>query len=260
MRHILFILFIVAMGFNCVAQNNKGISSNEVNRVRKELVNQVLNPMRQTAYELERDINNAEALYSRLKDREYTAVAAQPGESDDLEAYLRGFSSLQDMFRENDKSYDRVLNRIRSSDGSDLRTLYLLIFAMNHSLKVPYDETTNNLYIEQAADSHALLEGHEADYSKLVSQINDYNYYMFELARIFTAFDEELDNYRPADWQSTYDYMKDLLNREDAMYLFDVPFTQEMLYNYIHSSGNMPDNYKKVLYDSNPDAFPDYKY
>ena len=124
MKHMIFILFFVAMGFTCVAQNNKGgIDNNEVNRVKKELVNQVLNPMRKTAEQLERDINNAQALYNKLKDRKISlATTPQTGE-DQLENYL-GQLSFDDMFEMSEGKWfvkQDVLDVINNEPEPDLK-------------------------------------------------------------------------------------------------------------------------------------------
>lgn len=248
MKHIIFILF-VAMGFTCVAQNDKGsIDNNEVNRVRKELVNQAVTPMRRMADQLERDINNAQSLYNRLSNRKYSITSLVSQGDNNLEEYLNSFPSLEEMFAENANDDGFVLEQIGNGDSSDLRTLYQLIFEMKQSLTEPYDESSNNKFIKEAANSRALLPQHKQEFDKLVSQINDYNYYMFELARLFVAADE--DQYSKTAEQ--------LVKDEDAEYLLEVPYTSKMLRLYRQKRGALNQREKAELKNACSDAFPDF--
>lgn len=252
MKHIIFILFFVAMGFTCVAQNNKGgIDNNEVNRVKKELVNQVLNPMRKTAEQLERDINNAQALYNKLKDRKISlATTPQTGE-DQLENYL-GQLSFDDMFEMSEGKWfvkQDVLDVINNEPESDLKKAYLFVLDMKESLNEPYSEESNNGFIKEATNvKSAILPSHKVEFDKLVSQINDYNYYMFELARLFVAADE--DKYRKT--------AEELVKDEDAEYLLEVPYTSKMLRLYRQRRGVLKPSEKAELKTACSDAFPDF--
>lgn len=252
MKHIIFIMCFVAMGFTCVAQNNKGgIDNNEVNRVKKELINQVLTPMRKTADQLLQDINSAHALCDKLKDRKLSiATSPQTGENH-LEDYLEQVS-FNDMFKmEDGKWYVKqdVLDMVNDEPESAIKKAYLLVLDMKESLNEPYNEESNNRFIKEAANvKGAILPSHKADFDKLVSQINDYNYYMFELARLFVAADE--DNYK----KSVIQLVKD----EDAKYLLDVPYTCITLSTYIDNKGKLTPNKKAELKTACSDAFPDF--
>ena len=252
MKHIIFIMCFVAMGFTCVAQNNKGsIDNNEVNRVKKELINQVLTPMRKTADQLLRDIHNAEALCDKLKDRKLSIVASPQTGDSQLEGYLEQVS-FNDMF---EKKYGKwfvkqdVLDMVNDEPESAIKKAYLLVLDMKESLNKPYDEESNNRFIKEAVNvKDAILPSHKADFDQLVSQINDYNYYMFELARLFVAADE--DNYQKSVIQ--------LVQDEDAKYLLDVPYTCITLRTYIDNNGKLTHNKKTELKTACSDAFPDF--
>ncbi len=251
MKHIIFVLFFVAMGFNCIAQSNKGLDNNEVNKVKKELVNQVINPMRKTADQLLRDINNAQALYDKLKDRHFAVTTSSQFGEKKLEEYL-GQLSFEELFEaESGKWFvkSNVLDIINNEPDSDLKRTYLLALDMKESLNEPYNEETNNQYIKEAAKlKEFILPSHKADFDKLVSQINDYNYYMFELARLFVAADE--DKYRKTP--------EELVKDEDAEYLIDVPYTYKMLRLYRQRRGQLNPEEKTELKNACSDAFPDF--
>ena len=251
MKHIIFVLFFVAMGFNCIAQSNKGLDNNEVNKVKKELVNQVINPMYKTADQLLRDINNAQALYDRLKDRHFSVATSSIVGEGQLEEYLGQFS-FDDLFEAEEGKWfvkQDVLDVINNEPESELTQVYLLVSDMKESLNEPYNEETNNQYIKEAAKlKEFILPSHKADFDKLVSQINDYNYYMFELARLFVAADE--DKYRKTP--------EELVKDEDAEYLMKVPYTSKMLRLYRQRRGQLKPEEKTELKNACSDAFPDF--
>lgn len=249
MKHIIFILFLVAAGFNCVAQNNKAIDNNEVNRVRKDLVQQVKNPMNKMAEQLAKDINSAQALCEKLKNRKFEAMPSPSSQGENkLEEYLNSFSTLEEMFAENTDQEGYVLEQISTGDNPELKTLYQLIFAMKQSLNEPYDEASNNKFIKEASNNSSLLPQHKPEFDKLVSQINDYNYYMFELARLFVAADE--DKYSKT--------AEELVKDEDAEYLMEVPYTSRMLRLYRQRKGQLNVREKTELKNACADAFPDF--
>ena len=251
MKQIIITLFFVAMGFNCMAQNNKCIDNSEVNRVKKGLVNQVVKPMRATADQLLRDINNAQTLYDKLKDRKLSTVTSPQTGDSRLEGYLEQVS-FNDMFEMEDGKWfvkQDVLDMVNDEPESSIKKAYLLVLDMKKSLNQPYDEESNNRFIKEAVNvKDAILPSHKADFDQLVSQINDYNYYMFELARLFVAADE--DNYK----KSVIQLVKD----EDARYLIDVPYTCITLRTYIDNKGRLTTNKKTELKTACSDAFPDF--
>lgn len=251
MKHLILIVFVVAMGFTCVAQNNKSIDNNEVNTVKTKLKKYVIKPMSNIADQLERDLNNAQTLYDKLKERNFNFTSPTAQGENKLEEYLNSFSSLKEMFDENVDQDGYVLEKISNGDNPDLKSLYQLIFAMKQSLSEPYDEVTNNQYIKAASNNNAVLPQHKPEFDKLVSQINDYNYYMYELARLFVAADE--DNYRKS--------VKELVKDEDAEYLLEVPYTSEMLRLYCERGKRgeeLTPEKKAELKTACSDAFPDF--
>ena len=251
MKQIIIILFSVAMGFNCMAQNNKNIDNNEVNRVKKELVNQVVKPMRTTADQLLRDINNAQALYNKLKDRRISIATTPLAGESQLENYLEQLS-FDEMFEMEEGKWlvkQDVLDVINSEPDSDIKKAYLLVLDMKESLNEPYEEESNNQFIKESAKvKDAIRPQHKQAFDKLVSQINDYNYYMFELARLFVAADE--DKYRKNAEQ--------LVKDEDAEYLLEIPYTSKMLRLYRQKRGELNQREKAELKNACSDAFPDF--
>ena len=120
---------------------------------------------------------------------------------------------------------------------------------MKESLNEPYSEESNNGFIKEATNvKSAILPSHKVDFDKLVSQINDYNYYMFELARLFVAADE--DKYRKT--------AEELVKDEDAEYLLEVPYTSKMLRLYRQRRGVLKPSEKAELKTACSDAFPDF--
>lgn len=252
MKHIIIILFFVAMGFNCVAQNDTGIDNNAVNRVKKELIKQVLNPLNQTADQLLRDINNAQALYSRLKDRHWGVETSSQLEENKLEDYLSQFS-FGELFEEDDNKWfvkSDVLDVINNEPDSNLKRAYLLVLDMKESLNEPYNEETNNQFIKDATElKEFILPSHKAGFDSLVSHIKDYNFYMYELARLFAAADD--DKYSKT--------VEQLVKDEDAPYLMEIPYTSKMLRLYCErGKKGLTSEEKDELKTACPDAFPDF--
>lgn len=249
MKHIIFLLYFVAMGFNCIALNNKGIENNEVNKVNKELTNKVIVPMKNTADQLQRDIDNAQALYDKLKDRHFPIATSTQLEENNLEGYLSQLS-LGELFEKRGDGWfvkPEVSDVINNEPDSDLKKAYRMIIDMKESLNEPYNEESNNQFIKDATKlKESILPSHKPDFDKLVSQINDYNYYMFELARLFAAADE--DEYNTD--------AKRLAKDEDAGDLLDIPYIFKMLELYIRKGGKLNPEEKAELMNACSDAFP----
>lgn len=246
MRKIILILLATVVSFAVNAQNAK-----DINSVKKNLQDKVVTPLKQKAANLDVEINDAQILYDKLKNRSYKIVSSN-SENSSLDEYLGNFQSLKELFAGKDKGIDFVLEQIEKADGSNRKNAYLLVIGMKKSLDNPYDETSNDRFIKDAKIfRNEILPKHLEEYDKLVSQINDYNYYMFELARLFVAADE--DKYSKTAEQ--------LVKDEDAPYLLDVPYTKDMLELYINSKKNEKDlspEKKAELKAACSDAFPDF--
>lgn len=250
MKHIVLAMLYIAMGFTCVAQDNKEITNKDVNEVKAKL-EQVLIPMREKAENLLRDINSQQAICDKLKDRIYDVSSFSSQGNVNLEEYLAGFSTLKEMFKEDSITHGGVLEQINNSANSDLKSLYQLIFAMNQSLSKPYDEASNNQYIKEASNNTGILPKHKPEFDSLVSKVNDYNYYMYELARLFEAAKE--DNFQKEIGQ--------LVKDEDATELLAVPYTAETLKTFFEDHkkhGDLSSEKKKELKTACPNAFPDF--
>lgn len=237
-------MLMVAVGFTCRAQDNKA-----VNNIRKSLTQQVIVPMRKTATDLERRLTEVQGIYDRLKDRKYTSP-------DDLKDYLNDLT-FDEMFDELDpgteewKSYVRkaVEDSVANAPESEFKRAYLRAFAMKKSLNVPYNKETNERFITDAAEIKGIiLPAHAQGFEELADRIDDYNYYMFELSRLFVAADE--DKYCKR--------VEILVKDEEAEELLKVPYTAGMLRMYLKKKGQLTPAQKAELKQSCPEAFPDY--
>lgn len=243
MKQILCILMSVAIGFTVSPQTD-----GEINDLINLLNQQAAGSMNIEIERIQTELQKARTLNDRLKNRlSISGTTAMQG-NNQLEVFLSGFSDFDELFVKNaDGNHVRgnVMEVIKKSDDSELRQAYLEAFDMNESLNVAYDEETNDRFIKDADNvKPRLLPAHQPGFDKLVSLISDYNFYMYELARLFTAADK--NKYVKSAGQLAKD--------EFASYLMDVPYTARMLQTYIENKGQLED--KEELKKSCPDAFP----
>lgn len=163
-----------------------------------------------------------------------------------IEDFISQFPSIYDLYGD-----ERSMQYLKDAPDSDLKRTYLLILDMIASLNNPYDEITNDQYIKDAAIYKTLIvDNHIKEFNDLVSQINDYYFYMLELAKVFEAADK--DNYETK--------AEKLAVEEEADFLIYVPYTIKVLKEYIKNKGDLPKSIQIELGKSCPKAFPKYKY
>lgn len=290
MKHVIILLFFLAMGFTCVAKNNNRIDYKVVDKVRKELDEKVLTQMKDSAAWLENEVYKAQASYDKLKDRRYDASTqtGNPNDSNDVSG-LKAFPSIDEMFyvEEDDDELDngyhvkkrsykeklkahKTIEKLEVSGvrtapnvrlAYNVKTAYQTIIDMKLSLNTLYDKATNDQYIKDADEIRGyVIDQHKPSFDKLVSQINDYEYYMYELARMFVVYDETEQKLTAADLKNAKkvdDYIQKLLTQEKALFLLDVPYTRNILYEYILLNGEISDGLKNDLKEACADAFTD---
>lgn len=237
MKKLILIFILAAVGFNCEAKEPK------IDEIIKDM-SPVVTSLEDSVKRLEADLTAAKELYNKIKDRKYVLPSALPDENS-VETYLDSFDSLKEMFAKG----NQVRDKLYESSESKLCAAYGYILHMIGTLSRPYEEPMNNQYIEFGPKlAEFVRPKHKEEFDRLLNHINDYNYYMFELARMFVAADSD-------------GYNKDietLVKDEDAPYLLEVPYTSEMLEMYIREKGKLPQDAKAELYKSCPDAFPDF--
>jgi len=227
----------------------KKANQKNVDIIISNIQDNVLPSLAEDTIRLQKEIDKTIEKINQIKGRKFVkrTVCA------DTKNILAGYASIAEI-------HDNAVHIIREaqlSDNDETTQACLLTIDMVESLYQAYDEKTNARFIEKASACKGILQ--ESVYDDLVEKINDYNYYMFELSRIFDAFNNSKKDLRPSEWKSIDDYMRTLLKSEDAEYLFDVPYIHDVLHEYIHWRGQLPENLKHELYRACPDAFFDLK-
>lgn len=232
-------LIFICLLFSLGSQAQKKANQKAVDNLSTSIQNNVINPLNAEVTNLQNQIDAIQLKIERIKNRRF--VKRTNGNSMD---FLSKYATFAEIYEDRENIKDNL-----STDESGIAQTYLLAIKMKESLERVYNEKTNAQYIEQASSCKAILPQHRAEFDELVSMINDYNYYMFELARLFVAADE--DGYKTS--------AKALADREDASYLIKVPYTKKVLTEYITRRGVLPQNYKFDLKKGCPDAFSELK-
>lgn len=242
MRYISFVLIALLCCLGSYAQTNKKVKQGTIDALCNSIKNSAIDPLDNEIQSLQEQIESAKLQIERIKNRKFT----KKSEGDDIEQILSGYASLNEVYQDRNN-----LREILGSDEGDMAQTYLLIIDMIESLEKAYNEKTNAQFIERSSKYRSVLPQHNTnnEFDELVSMVNDYNYYMFELARLFVAADE--DNYKAS--------AKALTDREDAPYLMKVPYTKKVLTEYIKKHGILPRTYKLDLQNGCPDAFSELK-
>lgn len=242
MKYISLVLIALFCCLGSAAQSNKKVKQATIDALCNSIKNSAIDPLDAEIQSLQDQIESVKSQIERIKNRKFT----KKSEENNTEELLSGYGSLNEIYKNRNNLRDLL-----DSDDSDMAQTYLLIIDMEESLGKAYNEKTNAQLIERSSKYSSVLPQHNTngEFDELVSMVNDYNYYMFELARLFVAADE--DNYRSN--------AKELTDREDAPYLMKVPFTKKVLTEYIRKRGLLPYNYKKDLQNGCPDAFSELK-
>jgi len=248
MRTLLIILLSIFVSLSSYAHAKKANQKN-FDIISTNIQNNVLPYLAEDTVRIQKDIEKTIDNINRIKDRKFVKRMS----SADAENILKSYASIAEIH----ENKSNIIRKLRSSGNNNKSQTCLLALDMIESLYQPYDEMTNAQFIEKQSVCKGILK--DEVYDNLVRMINDYNYYMFELARVFEAYNNSKKDLRPSEWNSIDDYMLTLLKNEDAEYLFDVPYTHDMLHEFIHFRGDLPENLKSELYRACPDAFSDLK-
>lgn len=238
MKKIISTIILLIVSFPIVeAQLNQAIinASDNLKKVIKELSAQ--NEI------LDKEIQELQSIYDEFSERSFSP---QSKTSENLQEYLGNFATLSDLI----VASGEVTEILNGAPDSGLKDDYLLILEMNNSLNRPYDDNSNDRLIKLSKKINNVLPQHQAEFNQLLANINDFNYYMFELARLFRSAQE--NNFPKTNIEQ---FTKD----EDAHYIWMVPYTRRMLEKYIKKNGQLSIKDRKELYNSSPDAFPDFK-
>lgn len=238
---IIFLSLIVTLG--SFAQSNNNMSKSEIATLNKEL-EKVLEIFDR---EIE-NLNNEIAAVKAKIDSIQAIKSLGETDEDNIGDILSDYESLEEVYKDSKKLWN-----ILSTNGNDMAKTYRLVIDMQESLTKVYDEKTNSELIDRAERYNEVLDKHNDEFKKLVEKINDYNFYMFELARLFTAAEE--DGFQKS--------AKELAKREDAEYLMDVEYTRIVLQEFIESGKNgenLKDQTVWELQNGCPDAFSDFDF
>lgn len=239
MRYLVLTLITLMCSLGIFAQSSK-VKQSTVDKLSENVKLNAIDPLDNEIQSLQNQILSIKLQIDRIKNRKFTKKT----EGGNLQELFSDYESFDDIYKDRDYLLEQL-----ESDNSDIAHAYNLAIKMKESLEKAYNEKTNTELMEEASTYKTVLPQHQSAFDELVSMVNDYNYYMFELARLFVAADE--DNYRAN--------AKELTDREDAPYLMNVPFTKKVLTEYIRKKGVLPYNYKKDLQNGCPDAFSELK-
>ena len=151
-----------------------------------------------------------------------------------------GSMTLQDVIN------DQKLRKSLETNQSPLAQAYLTICRMGESLNKIYDKKSNEEFKASIDKVDSLvLEQHKADFEELASNINDYEFVMSELARVFRLVDKKGD------------VKEDQLRQENELvYIDKIPYAKNTLTVYIGKR----DPERKELCEKIKEIYPDFHY
>lgn len=240
MRYRLLMLTALMCSLGSFAQDNKKVKQKTVDALSTDIKKNAIDPIDNEIQSLQDKIDAIKLQIEQIKNRKFTSRSGCVN----IQELLSGYETLSDIYDDRDQ-----LREVLESDESDMAQTYLLAIDMRESLEKVYNEDTNTRLVERSSACQTVLPRHKEAFDELVMFVNDYNYYMFELARLFVAADE--DNYKTNAMVLTV--------REDAPYLMYVPYTKKVLMEYIRKGGVLPLTYKLDLKRGCPDAFSGLK-
>lgn len=239
MRYLALTLLVLMCPWGLFAQSNK-VKQSSVNKLSESVRINAIDPLDNEIQSLQNQITSIKSQIDRVKNRNHTKKPAG-GNIQDL---LSDYTSLHEIYLNRADLLDRF-----ESDGSEMAQTYSLAIRMMESLEKVYNKTTNAQLINSASLHKAVLPKHRQAFEELVTMVTDYNFYMYELARLFVAADE--DNYKSS--------AKDLTDRENAPHLMNVPYTNRVLTKYITGGGILPQIYIVELKNAKPETFSGLK-
>lgn len=240
MKYILTLIVGAVVCLGGMAQNRNSIGKT-VESANRDLA-EILKTLEDENARLDDKIREMETKIAKYSDRKYKRTPTTTLGS--LEEYLAGFDTFEDMLNHHADI------KITNYPESQLKSDYMLILEMQNSLRKPFDADSNSDFIDKASSITSVLEKHEGEFKKLTEHLNDYNFYMYELARLFEAARE--DGYKTK--------AKDLVETEDAKYLMEVPYTRTMLDNFVRGRGELVNSDIEALKKSCPGAFSEFEF
>lgn len=176
---------------------------------------------------------------------------------DFLEEYLGKYESLT-----KDLLVDESLKSVLVSfPESPLARVYLKIIEMNESLQTVYDKSKNDEYkkfVENSPNDSLLLEKHLAGFKDLASNIQDYRFVVFELARVFKI----IDGMNGAKGDIIRSKLKE---KEETEYIDKIDYAQKAIDAYINAKGDINnsiaairDKIKEEWSKACPEAFSEH--
>ena len=152
-----------------------------------------------------------------------------------------GSMTLQDVIN------DQKLRKSLETNQSPLAQAYLTICRMGESLNKIYDKKSNEEFKASIDCVRSLvLERHKDEFEELASNINDYEFVMSELARVFRLVDKNGDN-------ATVDQLS---QENELVYIVKIPYAKNTLTDYIDKSNNA----RRELCEEITKVYPDFGY
>lgn len=152
-----------------------------------------------------------------------------------------GSMTLQDVIN------DQKLRKSLEANKSPLAQAYLTICRMDESLNKIYDKKSNEEFKASIDSIRSLvLEQHKAVFEELASKINDYEFVMSELARVFRLVDKKGDN-------ATVDQLS---KDNELVYIVKIPYAKNTLTDYIGKSNPK----RRELCQEINEIYPDFGY
>lgn len=156
--------------------------------------------------------------------------------------FLFHYGSLNELIKDSVKVRD-FLKWLPTT--SEYAQAYLTVFDMSASLYTIYDAKTNNKYCDGIAGlREKIAEKYRDEFDELSSKIKDYNFVMFELARVIAIIDKSKS-------QVTYNLLK---KKGETEFLDNIPYAKKCLNDYIGVKSKRQE-IKRELKKACPEAF-----
>lgn len=246
-NYILLLMVMFCLGVTSYAQNNSKFQKKldaaiDANKV-------LIDTLKSRKAQLETQ-------KSRMKDVTTLPVRKCNGE-DFLKEYLGKYESLtKEMLAD-----EKLKSVLVSFPESPFAKAYLKIIEMNESLQTVYDKSKNNEYkkfVENSQNDSLLLEKHLTGFKELASNIQDYRFVVFELARVFKI----IDGMNGAKGDIIRSKLKE---KEETEYIDKIDYAQKAIDAYINAKGDINnsiaairDKIKEEWSKACPEAFSEH--
>ena len=171
-------------------------------------------------------------------------ITSLESKRDELRAKKKGMNDQFDQFK--DRSYE-----IPTQNPTEQ-----LIKDMQMCINNPYNQNTVENILNRIKTTEAPTGASKEEYDKLVGKVKDYRFTMFELARVFELYDE---NYKGSGMRAN-EIMRKLDEDGETEFVKEIPYTYNVLQEFINRRGRLSPSLKQQLQESCPDAFSDYTF